>query len=1319
MTTVGTVDASVVGIYSLTMNYTTESGKAADPVVRKVQVVDTTAPSITLNSPIEGQPNTDLTLYLGQEFTDPGAEVTDLVDATANTFVRTPAINLSNLLAFWQFESLVDGKVTDSSGNNRDLHFKPFAGKPSLEDGKLGRCFDFDASGGYFYLLPDEDFRKALEGDCTLSLWGFSHLAGASLAEDIAYLYDIGDSHGQGLGLLYNRSHNLAPGGSLATYRAASSANLQWASSGEWFHVAVVVGQAEQKLYLNGELEGSAPAGEITLNPNREFRVGAESKALQRFWNGKIDEFAVWGMAMSDRQVTDIYEGNLDTNQPGEYQVWYGARDASGNHSQIARKIIVALDPSAPKLELLGDPEVTHEAGADYVDAGVKVLDAEGLVIADAEFSAVGLPDGKALGSFTVSYGYEDSEGRIAPAITRKVIVVDTTPPLISVLGEKTLHLSVGSEYTDPGASATDGFEGELRVDDTTRIPVLGLVFHWSFDEMDGSLILDSSPNSLHGSLEGVDPVVAIIEGKDGQALSLNGSGAYVHLAHSDKIDPLEMTASCWFRSEHDGDWYRNLFGKYGYSPGTPFWGLGWMGPRQLGFCVRDILSVRSTAQADVDWGFDGEWHHLAGVRANGKIKFYGDGVLLSEVDDKTGDNRNDRPLSLGRHSNSYFPAQIDEVRLYNRGLPAAQISILHSGGGLDTSKAGEITVTYETFDSSGNTATDERKVIITDEVLPQVRLLGDAEVTLEAGSVFNDPGAVLIDGDGEQLPDAAIKVDGTVDSMNLGIYTLSYGYIDAEGRSVLPVLRRVTVVDTTPPVITSNWGERFPVPIDGTFEDPWVTVIDNLDTGEFHVKTHWRLTPTIAHWDFDDDGMGVLVKDLSGNGHDGSLVGSAERVSNGKIGQGVRFPSSGARMEVSDDDALDLSTFTLTTWLKAEDDAGTVDYPTLFSHGLNTSQRNWWVAANKDGGVFWKESSAGQELTLFQERANEAPSLKSGDWIHLACVRDETEKTARIYMDGKQVGEKTGIPEKPDFVSEPVFIGAGENGGRVFIGTMDDVRIYGAALPADEITEIYNGQYDPDTSEVRNYEYVYQVRDSSGNLAEFILTVVVTEDLEPPVINLVGEAEVVLEVGGVYEDEGATALDSKDGNLTPFIDDGGTLDAVDTSQVGEYIIRYNVADMSGNRAVEVVRKVIVGDPEPEDAFSQFLEGLPEADRAADADPDGDGLANLLEYAFGGDPSKSGSLELPTAKREGESLEILLVRLKPAQDADIAIKIESIDQLGDQWEEVTTPVKGAIDGISQDNLPDDKPFANSHYERIKLVVPLDRAAQFFRVTVER
>ena len=52
----------------------------------------------------------------------------------------------------------------------------------------------------------------------------------------------------------------------------------------------------------------------------------------------------------------------------------------------------------------------------------------------------------------------------------------------------------------------------------------------------------------------------------------------YVHLAHSDKIDPLEMTASCWFRSEHDGIG-TEISLQHGYSPGL-LSGVWMMGPR-------------------------------------------------------------------------------------------------------------------------------------------------------------------------------------------------------------------------------------------------------------------------------------------------------------------------------------------------------------------------------------------------------------------------------------------------------------------------------------------------------------------------------------------------------------------------------------------------------------------------------------------------------------------------------------------------------------------------------------------------------------------
>ena len=64
-----------------------------------------------------------------------------------------------------------------------------------------------------------------------------------------------------------------------------------------------------------------------------------------------------------------------------------------------------------------------------------------------------------------------------------------------------------------------------------------------------------------------------------------------------------------------------------------------------------------------------------------------------------------------------------------------------------------------------------------------------------------------------------------------------------------------------------------------------------------------------------------------------------------------------------------------------------------------------------------------------------------------------------------------------------------------------------------------------------------------------------------------VGQATVTLNIGDTYDDEGATAEDNKDGVLTPFIDDGGSIEAVDTTKAGTYVITHDVADQEGNKA--------------------------------------------------------------------------------------------------------------------------------------------------------
>jgi len=77
------------------------------------------------------------------------------------------------------------------------------------------------------------------------------------------------------------------------------------------------------------------------------------------------------------------------------------------------------------------------------------------------------------------------------------------------------------------------------------------------------------------------------------------------------------------------------------------------------------------------------------------------------------------------------------------------------------------------------------------------------------------------------------------------------------------------------------------------------------------------------------------------------------------------------------------------------------------------------------------------------------------------------------------------------------------------------------------------------------------------------------------PVIKLLGANVVNQPLGAAYADAGATASDSKDGDITSRIAVTG-LSAVDTNAVGDYMIRYHVTDSAGLTAVEAVRIVRV-----------------------------------------------------------------------------------------------------------------------------------------------
>ena len=78
------------------------------------------------------------------------------------------------------------------------------------------------------------------------------------------------------------------------------------------------------------------------------------------------------------------------------------------------------LDDTAPVITLLGDSNITHEAGPEYVDAGAKWNDSvDGNGTADAN----GTVNSQVPGIYLITYTYTDSSGNPAVPVTRTIEV--------------------------------------------------------------------------------------------------------------------------------------------------------------------------------------------------------------------------------------------------------------------------------------------------------------------------------------------------------------------------------------------------------------------------------------------------------------------------------------------------------------------------------------------------------------------------------------------------------------------------------------------------------------------------------------------------------------------------------------------------------------------------------------------------------------------------------------------------------------------------------------------------------------------------------
>jgi hypothetical protein len=214
----------------------------------------------------------------------------------------------------------------------------------------------------------------------------------------------------------------------------------------------------------------------------------------------------------------------------------------------------------------------------------------------------------------------------------------------------------------------------ELQMNRVTEAAVMdphpGLVGWWSFDEGTGSVAGDSSGNGNDGTIYGIPTWMA---GKYEQALSFDGQDDYVNVYRNNLKGMTELTISLWV--------YRNAWGNYRGLVAENYGGLSlrhWVFRDDVSgnvvFWVTDGVNSDYIQQS----GFaTSAWEHIVAVFKGGTyLKLYRNGLevksaatAITQINSAPGFD-----VWIGRYASYYLNGIVDEVRIYNRALSAAEI---------------------------------------------------------------------------------------------------------------------------------------------------------------------------------------------------------------------------------------------------------------------------------------------------------------------------------------------------------------------------------------------------------------------------------------------------------------------------------------------------------------------------------------------------------------------------------------------------------------------------------------------------------------------
>ena len=155
----------------------------------------------------------------------------------------------------------------------------------------------------------------------------------------------------------------------------------------------------------------------------------------------------------------------------------------------------------------------------------------------------------------------------------------------------------------------------------------------------------------------------------------------------------------------------------------------------------------------------------------------------------------------------------------------------------------------YTVQDSSGNETKVERVIKYTDPTPPEITLNGDSEITIQAGTAYDEPGYTAKDNVDGDITDK-VQVEGTVNHNRAGTYTITYSVTDSYGNTTT-VTRTVKVKAASQPDTNTPGGKVIYLTFDDGPSKHTQTLLDvlakyNVKATFFVVNTGYQMNKTL-----------------------------------------------------------------------------------------------------------------------------------------------------------------------------------------------------------------------------------------------------------------------------------------------------------------------------------------------------------------------------------------------------------------------------------------------------------------------------------------